>query len=174
MKLELTAAGKKAYADNFPNGSYVEGFTFLTADEGVSLSLPVLGFYGDWNSLKVFQGTYDEGPANITYSVLADVNASLSGNYVGVNNRTDTFARRWMGFGRRAGGRMLRICPASCEIPRPIRSRSRTPRARPCGIPATSVLSARPTSPLRRPAIRPRRPLCRRAGTAACRCGRQL
>lgn len=107
VKLELTAAGKKAYNDNFPNGSYVEGFTFLTADEGVSLSLPVLGFYGDWDSLKVFQGTYDEGPANVTYSVLADVNASLSGNYVGVNNRTDTFARRWMGFGPARGGRML-------------------------------------------------------------------
>ena len=24
VKLELTAAGKKAYNDNFPNGSYVE------------------------------------------------------------------------------------------------------------------------------------------------------
>ena len=107
VKLELTAAGKQAYQDNFPNGSYVEGFTFLTADEGVSLSLPVLGFYGDWNSLKVFQGTYDEGPANVTYSVLADVNASLSGNYVGVNSRTDAFARRWMGFGPARGGRTL-------------------------------------------------------------------
>lgn len=107
VKIELTAAGKQAYQDSFPNGSYVEGFTFLTADEGVSLSLPVLGFYGDWNSLKVFQGTYDEGPANITYSVLADVNASLSGNYVGVNSRTETFARRWMGFGPARGGRML-------------------------------------------------------------------
>lgn len=107
VKLELTAAGKQAYQDNFPNGSYVEGFTFLTADEGVSLSLPVLGFYGDWNSLRVFQGTYDEGPANITYSVLADVNASLSGNYVGVNSRTDAFARRWMGFGPARGGRTL-------------------------------------------------------------------
>lgn len=39
--------------------------------------------------------------------MLADVNASLSGNYVGVNNRTDTFARRWMGFGPARGGRML-------------------------------------------------------------------
>lgn len=107
VKIELTAAGKQAYQDSFPNGSYVEGFTFLTADEGVSLSLPVLGFYGDWNSLKVFQGTYDEGPANITYSVLADVNAALSGNYVGVNSRTDAFARRWMGFGPVRGGRTL-------------------------------------------------------------------
>lgn len=107
VKIELTAAGKQAYQDNFPNGSYVEGYTFLTADEGVSLSLPILGFYGDWDSLKVFQGTYDEGPANVSYSVLADVNASLSGNYVGVNNRTDTFARRWMGFGPARGGRML-------------------------------------------------------------------
>lgn len=107
VKIALTEAGKQAYQDNFPNGSYVEGYTFLKADKGVSLSLPVLGFYGDWNSLKVFQGTYDEGPANITYSVLADVNAALSGNYVGVNSRTDAFARRWMGFGPARGGRML-------------------------------------------------------------------
>ena len=107
VKIELTAAGKQAYQDSFPNGSYVEGFTFLTADEGVSLSLPVLGFYGDWNSLRVFQGTYDEGPANVTYSVLADVNAALSGNYVGVNSRTNTFVRRWMGFGPARGGRTL-------------------------------------------------------------------
>ena len=107
VKLQLTDAGKKAYQDNFPNGSYVEGYTFLTADEGVSLGLPILGFYGDWNSLQVFQGTYDQGPANVTYSVLADVNAALSGNYVGVNNRTNTFARRWMGFGPARGGRTL-------------------------------------------------------------------
>lgn len=38
MKIELTPRAKQAYQDNFPNGSYVEGFTFLTADEGVSLS----------------------------------------------------------------------------------------------------------------------------------------
>ena len=107
VKLELTAAGKKAYADNFPNGSYVEGFTFLTADEGVSLSLPILGFYGDWDSLQVFQGTFDEAHVNITNSVLADVNASFSGSYVGVNNRTDVFSRERMGFGPARGGRSL-------------------------------------------------------------------
>ena len=107
VKIELTAAGKQAYQDNFPNGSYVEGFTFLTADEGVSLSLPILGFYGDWNGLRVFQGTYDEGPANITYSALADVNASLTGNYIGVNTRTNTFSRSRMGFGPARGGRTL-------------------------------------------------------------------
>ena len=107
VKIELTEAGKKAYSDNFPNGSYVEGFTFLTADEGVSLSLPILGFYGDWDSLQVFQGTFDEAHVNITNSVLADVNASFSGSYVGVNNRTDVFSRERMGFGPARGGRSL-------------------------------------------------------------------
>ena len=42
----------RAYLDAyFPNGGYVEGYTFLTArNEGaVDLSLPYLGFYGNWD-----------------------------------------------------------------------------------------------------------------------------
>ena len=41
----------RAYFDKFfVNGGYVEGFTYLTAKNAgaVSLSLPYLGFYGDW------------------------------------------------------------------------------------------------------------------------------
>ena len=58
MTIQLTEAGKKYLDGNFPNGSYVEGFTFLTAedDEGVSLSVPFLGFYGDWGGLTAFDG----------------------------------------------------------------------------------------------------------------------
>ena len=46
----------KAYLDqNFANGIYVEGFLTLTpADEtSVSLSLPYMGFYGDWTKASV-------------------------------------------------------------------------------------------------------------------------
>ncbi len=42
----------KAYMDaNYPNGIYVDGFVrlYATGEDGVDLSLPFLGFYGDWS-----------------------------------------------------------------------------------------------------------------------------
>lgn len=53
------ADADKAYLDtNYPNGGYVEGFTFLTARNagGADLSLPYLGFYGDWTRAPIFDG----------------------------------------------------------------------------------------------------------------------
>ncbi len=53
VSVDVTLSGEdKTFFDTyFPNGGYVEGFTTLTAlhTEGVDLSLPYLGFYGDWN-----------------------------------------------------------------------------------------------------------------------------
>ena len=49
-------ADSKAYLDTyFENGSYVEGFTFLTARNAgaVDLSLPYLGFYGSWDDAPI-------------------------------------------------------------------------------------------------------------------------
>ncbi len=56
VTVSLTAAGKRYLEENFENGTYVEGFTFLYAGEedGIDLSLPFLGFYGDWANLDVF------------------------------------------------------------------------------------------------------------------------
>ena len=52
----------KAYLDTYyPNGGYVEGYTFLTAlSEGdVDLSLPYLAFYGNWDDAPIFDdGNY--------------------------------------------------------------------------------------------------------------------
>ena len=56
----------KAYMDeNYPNGIYVDGFVRCypqNTDEAVELSLPFMGFYGDWSAARVFDGTwyYDE------------------------------------------------------------------------------------------------------------------
>ena len=82
VTIQLTEAGKKYLEDNFPNGSYVEGFTFLTAedDEGVSLSVPFLGFYGDWGSLTVFDGDPGE-QQNMLGTALADIDAAGSGYF---------------------------------------------------------------------------------------------
>ncbi len=51
VTLTLSSA-EKAYLDkNFKNGMYVEGFLQLKGSEGqCDLSLPFLGFYGDWES----------------------------------------------------------------------------------------------------------------------------
>ena len=53
VSVEMTAADK-AYLDiYYPNGGYVEGFTMLEAVDGVDLSLPYLGFFGDWDAAPV-------------------------------------------------------------------------------------------------------------------------
>ena len=50
----------KAYMDaNFENGIYVDGFTFLKSqDGGVDLSLPYMGFYGDWTKAPIIDSAY--------------------------------------------------------------------------------------------------------------------
>jgi len=55
------ADNSKAFLDAyFPNGIYVEGFTFLSAlNEGtMDLSLPYLGFYGDWDAAPVLDSGF--------------------------------------------------------------------------------------------------------------------
>jgi len=43
----------------WPNGGYVEGFVYLFNEEGAAeLSLPYLGFYGDWTQAPVFDTAY--------------------------------------------------------------------------------------------------------------------
>ncbi len=52
VALKLTDAEKKYLDKNFKNGMYVEGFLQLISQDAnqCSLSLPFLGFYGDWES----------------------------------------------------------------------------------------------------------------------------
>ena len=57
----------KAYMDaSFANGMYVEGFITLTATEGtdIDLSVPYLGFYGDWTKAPIFDKEYYETNAD--------------------------------------------------------------------------------------------------------------
>lgn len=59
VDIALADFDKQVFAYYYPNGGYVEGFTILNAlnGSGVSLSLPYLAFYGDWNESPVL----DEG-----------------------------------------------------------------------------------------------------------------
>ncbi|MFQ9800960.1 MAG: hypothetical protein ACLR23_20830 [Clostridia bacterium] len=45
-----------AFDQRYPNGIYVEGFTYLNSlnEDGIGLSLPYLGFYGDWAQAPIF------------------------------------------------------------------------------------------------------------------------
>ena len=54
-KLVLTE-NDKAYLEQFPNGIYVEGYIYAipVAEDGVTLSMPMVGFYGDWSDAPVF------------------------------------------------------------------------------------------------------------------------
>lgn len=108
VTIQLTEAGKKYLDGNFPNGSYVEGFTFLTAedDEGVSLSVPFLGFYGDWGGLTAFDGDPGE-QQNMLGTALADIDTAGSGYFVGVNNTSGAYNESKMAYGPQRGNRQL-------------------------------------------------------------------
>jgi subtilisin family serine protease len=70
----------------FPNGAYIEGYISLTG--GVNLSVPFLGFYGDWEGFSVFDREYyydtylhtNEWPA-----AWGTNTAKANGNLLGVN-----------------------------------------------------------------------------------------
>ncbi len=73
----------RAYFENYyPNGGYVEGFTFLTAlnNNGVDISLPYMGFYGDWNAAPVL----DEGYYWEYYSEDYDGTQVIGNQYVNI------------------------------------------------------------------------------------------
>ena len=65
VTIELTEEDMAYMDENYPNGIYVEGFVRAYAlDEGAcDLSLPFLGFYGDWSDARVFDtySWYHEG-----------------------------------------------------------------------------------------------------------------
>ena len=90
VSLALTEKGKAALDADFPNGIYLEGFVTLTpVNDGdtISLSLPFLGFYGDWSAAPIFDtSVYDayESPA-VYQTMLGLFGADGSGYYLGHN-----------------------------------------------------------------------------------------
>ncbi len=74
--LTLTEADVE-YLAKFPNGIYVEGYVYATPTEGVRLTMPMVGFYGDWSAAKVFDSA-DASQASL-YPALAFTNMSQIG-----------------------------------------------------------------------------------------------
>ena len=95
----------KAYAANTPNGTFLDGFVFLkSADQGgVDLSVPYLGFYGDWEKIPAFdtaQGTTDASgrpaQAHMFETIVGspDSSAMLGGNPFAKNDDGSTVAQK--------------------------------------------------------------------------------
>ncbi len=58
ISVQVSDSGKAWMDTYYPNGIYVEGFTVLTAMNGVDLTIPYLAFYGDWGAVPMFDGGY--------------------------------------------------------------------------------------------------------------------
>lgn len=54
VTLSLTAADKTWLNENYPNGAYIEGFLYAEASSGKQMSLPMLGFYGNWTDPSMY------------------------------------------------------------------------------------------------------------------------
>ncbi len=91
VDLALNSADKSWMDAHFPNGIYVDGFVVLKSlDGGVDLSLPYMGFYGDWTKAPVIDSGYywdpyffgDNTGATPTASQYANI---LWTNYAGLS-----------------------------------------------------------------------------------------
>ena len=69
--------------NNTPNGTFIDGFIFLKGEAGAAdLSVPFLGFYGDWSAAPVFDANLWSGEAHIYGTALANRN---TGSPLGLN-----------------------------------------------------------------------------------------
>ena len=65
VTIKLTQADKTWIETYFPSGNYIEGFVYLESEDEnvVTLSLPFMGFYAEWDAAPVFDEGfwYDDG-----------------------------------------------------------------------------------------------------------------
>ena len=75
VKITLSAATKAKLDKNFENGMYIEGFVSLAGegDTKVTIGLPYLAFYGDWNDAPLFDySIYDIAESEKDTSIPAE------------------------------------------------------------------------------------------------------
>ena len=88
VNMQLTDEGKKQLAE-FTNGTFLDGFIMLDSKnaDSIDLSLPYLGFYGDWSKAPIFDATiYDEAePSTYEMSGIYLIDYDHTGNPIGVN-----------------------------------------------------------------------------------------
>ena len=85
VTLALTQSWKTQILEDFPNGNYVEGYVSLVPEgEGVTLGLPYLGFYADWEQAPLFDDVPD-GDYYISPTRLVGASTDyIGGNYLGM------------------------------------------------------------------------------------------
>lgn len=56
VNIKLSENTKEELNQYYPNGIYVEGYTYLNSEnyDNIGLSLPYMGFYGDWSQSSAF------------------------------------------------------------------------------------------------------------------------
>lgn len=103
VKLRLTEEGEASLA-NFVNGTFLDGFIVLESaeEDGIDLSIPYLGFYGDWGEASVFDASiYDEEEAAVYASCMAAFDYSGSGYYLGMNMFSGSVNENWIAVNQR-------------------------------------------------------------------------
>ncbi|MBE7031977.1 MAG: hypothetical protein E7401_03330 [Ruminococcaceae bacterium] len=55
-RIDLSGADVSALGEVFENGFFVEGFVYLSNTDLPQLSIPFMGFYGDWSAVPAFDG----------------------------------------------------------------------------------------------------------------------
>jgi len=58
LEITLDPAEIRALQKIFTQGFYIDGFVYLTPKNGVQLSIPFLGFCGDWDKLAIFDNDF--------------------------------------------------------------------------------------------------------------------
>uniref|UniRef100_UPI003217438E S8 family serine peptidase n=1 Tax=Clostridium sp. TaxID=1506 RepID=UPI003217438E len=92
VSLKLTEQAKNALKV-CENGTFIDGFVTLISnnEDKINLNIPFLGFYGDWESIPLFDNTiYDDEKAAMYETTLGYFNNSTGkGSYLGVNGFTE-------------------------------------------------------------------------------------
>lgn len=67
----------------FINGFYIDGFIELTNanDSSSDISMPFMGFYGDWESEQIFDSTYYSGESKLPETFLGSFYDQCTGDY---------------------------------------------------------------------------------------------
>lgn len=85
-RLALTDKGKNTLRKDFPNGIFIEGFVTLTptnVSETVPLSIPFMGFYGDWQKSPLFDSTkYEDKKAAVDPMYLGQFDSYTGGGKI--------------------------------------------------------------------------------------------
>ena len=85
IKTELTEKGKANLKKDFPNGIYIEGYVTLNPIQSgeVTLSYPFMGFFGDWQTLTIFDSDiYDDRQASVCETQIGQFRNSDGGGYI--------------------------------------------------------------------------------------------